>query len=191
MSEPVSEEATARPARSVPIGVLVIGMSIVVWWPAFTLGAWEELFFDQLLTIWVAATAALVVVLFERRRLHVRIFRALVLALPSVWLVLSFVVNVQAEDDLAAAIVDLVAIVAVLLGMPFTLWVLAHIMWPDLGDHLSRRMKTLAAFIVIALAVGSFLLGVNNAAFMTCEDFAISGNSLPPGCVHVDGGSGS
>jgi hypothetical protein len=29
----------------------------------------------------------------------------------------------------------------------------------------------------------SFLLGLNQEYFLTCEEFAISGNSEPPGCV--------
>jgi hypothetical protein len=49
-------------------GIAVVGMSLVLWWPAFTIGAWGIMFFDQMLTVWVAATAALALVLFQPRR---------------------------------------------------------------------------------------------------------------------------
>ncbi|SDG46950.1 hypothetical protein [Microbacterium pygmaeum] len=173
--------ARAKARRDVPVGVVMIGISIAAWWPAFTLGAWGELFFDQILTLWAASTAAFVFVLVERRPVGPRLVRAFLLLMPTLWLALNFAVDDDTQD-LATAIVDLVAIVAVLIGLLFTVFVLVRIMWPDLGSEIPRRTRWLVVLVVAGITVASFLLGVNNARFMTCQDFEISGNSRPPTC---------
>jgi len=37
--------------------VAVVAASLVVWWPAFDLGAYGVVFFQQLLSLWAASTA--------------------------------------------------------------------------------------------------------------------------------------
>ena len=39
--------ADDRARRHRAFSLVVVGMSVAVWWPAFTLGAWHDLFFDQ------------------------------------------------------------------------------------------------------------------------------------------------
>lgn len=160
----------------------MVGMAVVVWWPAFTLGAWGEVFFDDILAVWAASTAGFVFVLIERRRLGQKLRRAFVLLVPSLWLVLNFIVDDQ-STDLAAGLLALTGIFAVLIGLPFTLWVLVQITWPDLGGETPRRAKVIIALVVAAVVSGSLLLGLNQSRFLTCEDFTISGNSEPPGCT--------
>ena len=166
----------------------MVGIAAVAWWPAFTLRAWEEIFFDDILGLWAASTAAFVFVLVERRPVGGRLARAFVLLLPTVWLVLNFAISGE-TTDLAVAIVDLAALLAVLLGIPFTLWVLVRVVWPDFASETRRRTKWLIAAVVLGIAVASFVLGLNQEHFLTCEDFAISGNSEPPGCTPAPAGS--
>lgn len=163
-------------------GVVAVGMCIAMWWPAFTLGAWGQLFFEQKLTVWAAASGALLVVLFRRHGEENRKRRALALMLPTLWLVLAL----TAEDDggfldvLTRALGNTVAVV----GLPATMWVLARIIWPDLGEgSLSPARRFVVVTLVLCIAMASYLLGVNHAAFLTCEDFTISGNSEPAGCT--------
>ena len=116
-----------------PVGVVMVGMSVVVWWPAFILGVYGELFFDQILTLWAASTAAFVFVLVERQPVGARLARAFVLLVPSAYIVLLFVVG--ETEDLVVALLDVAAIAAVLIGIPFTLWVLVRIVWPDFATR--------------------------------------------------------
>ncbi|GAA0991438.1 hypothetical protein GCM10009563_04060 [Subtercola frigoramans] len=167
------------------LGVIVVGVSLAVWWPAFTLGAWGEIFFDNLLTVWAATTAAFIVVVLvpgARKRIGWRLFTLL---LPSLWLVINIAVPADG-GNLALALVALLGIGVILLGIPFTMWVLARVVWPDLGETVPTRGKMLVLFTVLLIAAGSFALGANESSFMTCEDFIVSGNSEPPGCVHAD-----
>ncbi|ANJ26405.1 hypothetical protein ATC03_06395 [Agromyces aureus] len=168
-------------------GLVVVAASLSIWWPAFTLGAWGELFFDQVLMVWVAATAAFFVVAFQPRPFPHRTRRLIALSVPTLWLVLSFVPD--AGDDLVIGLVDLLAFVVAIAGVPFTLWVMAGIFWPDFRHGLSRGTVAIGVAAIAAITVASFVLGANQRYFLTCEDFAVSGNSNPPGCVHapVDG----
>lgn len=172
--------------RDVPLGVVMVGMAAVAWWPAFTLGAWGEVFFDDILGFWAASTAAFVYVLLERRPFRGRVGRAAVLLVPTAWLVLSFLVN-EDSGSLAVDLVDLAALVVVLVCVPFTLWVLLRIVWPDFVDRTPRSRRWLIVAVVGCIVVIAYVLGLNQAHFLTCDDFAISGNSLPPGCVQGSG----
>lgn len=172
--------------RDVPLGVVMVGMAAVAWWPAFTLGAWGEVFFDDILGFWAASTAAFVYVLLERRPFWGRVGRAAVLLVPTAWLFLSFLVN-KDSGSLAVDLVDLAALVVVLVCVPFTLWVLLRIVWPDFVDRTLSSRRWLIVAVVGCIVVIAYVLGLNQAHFLTCDDFAISGNSLPPGCVQGSG----
>ncbi|WP_223624468.1 hypothetical protein [Microbacterium sp. EST19A] len=161
-------------------GVVIVGMSVAVWWPAFTLGAWGTFFFDQLLTVWAASTGALLVVLFQPRG-RPRVLKALALLVPSLWLALSFLF--LESDDLLTVALDLLALLVALLGVPATIWVLARVMWPEFGEDIPRGRRVLVVVAVAIIGVAAFLLGMNQELFLTCGDFTISGNSEPPGCV--------
>ncbi len=181
MSEQQIEEPAAA-ERAVPVGVVMVGMSLVVWWPAFTLGAWGDLFFDQLLTLWAASTAALVFVLVERKPVGAKLGRALLLLVPSLWIVLSFLFS-EDEGNLAVLLVALSGVLVLVLALPFTMWVLVRIVWPDFSSFTQRGTRWLILGVVGGIALVSFLLGVFQSEWLYCEDFAIGGNSEPSGCT--------
>lgn len=178
---PDATDPTDVAARHRAFALVVIGMSIAIWWPAFTLGAWGELFFDQLLTVWVAATVGIVLVLTQPKSMGRRGWRVVALAVPSLWLVLAF--SPADLDNGSVLVADVIAMLVGLLGIPFTLWTLVGILWPEAFSALSRRLRWGIAAIVACVAMASFLLGVFNSRFMTCQDFELSGNSRPPTCV--------
>ena len=189
MSDERVREAPAAAGRAAlpfqQLGVIVVGISLAVWWPAFTLGAWGEIFFDTLLSIWAAATAAFVLLLLlptARRRIG---WTALTLLLPSLWLILSLAVP-NDSADVWVLIVALVGVLVVLLGAPFMIWALARVAWPEINDTIPTRGKLLVLLVVAVIAASSFTLGANQSRFLTCEDFTISGNSEPPGCVPAE-----
>jgi hypothetical protein len=43
------------------LAVITVATSLLVWWPAFTLGVYDTIFFEQLFALWAAATAAFLV----------------------------------------------------------------------------------------------------------------------------------
>lgn len=179
-------DSPADPTRKLPAprvtGLVIVGICAALWWPAFTLGAWGTLFFDQLMTIWAVSTAAFFVVLLQPRPYRRRVFRACVLLIPSLWLVLSFLLESDTAD-LGTFVVDLVGVVVAIIGIPFTLWTLVRIMWPDFGSDLSAGRRALAIAVIAVIVLLSFGLGSSQDRFLTCADFSISGNSEPPHCI--------
>ena len=169
-------------ARSRVTGVIVVGMSVAVWWPAFTLGAWGTFFFDQMLTVWAAATGALIVVLFQARG-WMRVRRAFALAIPSVWLALEFIVPDTDGQNLLTLLLALFAGLVAFLAVPTTIWVLARTVWPEFGEDIRWSNRVVIIVSAVLIAVASFVLGANQSSFLTCGDFTISGNSEPPGCT--------
>ena len=174
-------EARRTDARSRLTGVIVVGMSVAVWWPAFTLGAWGDFFFDQMLTIWAAATGAFIVVLIQPRG-KPRVGRAFALLIPSLWLFLSFLTADVDPDNWVVGIVSLLGVAVGILAVPATIWVLARMIWPEFAEDITWPRRLVIIGAVLLIAVASFLLGVNQSKFLTCGDFTISGNSEPPGC---------
>ncbi|MFB2599015.1 hypothetical protein ACEXQE_14585 [Herbiconiux sp. P17] len=174
-------EARRTDARSRVTGVIVVGMSVAVWWPAFTLGAWGDFFFDQMLTIWAAASGAFLVVLIQPRG-KPRVGRALALLIPSLWLFLSFLTADFDPDNWVAQVVTVLGVLVGILAIPATIWVLARMIWPEFAEDITWPRRFVIIGAVLLIAVASFLLGVNQSKFLTCDDFSVSGNSNPPGC---------
>lgn len=167
-----------KPSRRT--GVVAVGMSIAVWWPSFTFGAWGTLFFEQILAVWAASTAALLVVVVRRQGRN-RLGRAVALSVPTLWLVLA--IFFKGDRGLPGTLVEALGGTVAVLGIPSMIWILARVVWPELGDDLPLKWRFIVVAAVAAIAALSFVLGLNHAAFLTCEDFTISGNSEPPGCV--------
>ncbi|MFC5130582.1 hypothetical protein [Paeniglutamicibacter kerguelensis] len=179
MSSEEMEPVTSTPARAQV--VVAVGMCVAIWWPSFTLGAWGRLFFDQVLSVWAAATAALLVVIFRRDGGRYRTRRVVALLVPSLWLVLA--IAGTNDGGTLDVLTDILGSTVAVVGIPATMWVLSRIIWPELGSGLTMGRRVLVLASVLFIAVSAYLLGVNNAAFMTCEDFTVSGNSEPAGCA--------
>lgn len=180
-SQNLSQQPDDPPLHArVRIGV-VVAMSIAGWGPAFTLGAWGVLFFEQILSVWAGATAALIAVLIWPPQRRYLIFTLAALLVPTLWLVLAITTRPESTHLLLVAL-DAFSFIAGLLGIPVTISVLAQIIWPDLGRNTTIPQRLIAAGIVVTISVLAYTLGVNNSLFLTCEDFTISGNSQPPGC---------
>jgi hypothetical protein len=162
------------------ISVAVVAAALVVWWPAFDLGAYGVIFFQQLLALWAASTAIFLVSLTAGRRARVSWLRRLALLLPSLWLLLAIVLPEVGVRTWSRALFY-VAIVLTLAGMPFLAALLLRVTIAGY-EQIPNRRRLLAAAIVGIVAITSFGLGKFNGRFLTCNDFVISGNDTPPSC---------
>ncbi len=162
------------------VGAVAVSVSVFAWWPAFTLGAWHQVFFTQVLALWAAATASFIVVLLRSRAVAIRRWMAAALLLPSLWIALAFAFG--HEQGARGQAVFWTGAVITVLGIPLMGWVLLLVALPDVRELVSRRDRFAAAVAVLVVVAGAFALGEANARFLSCQDFAVSGNSLPPGC---------
>ncbi|MFJ7194711.1 MULTISPECIES: hypothetical protein [unclassified Streptomyces] len=172
----VHDGASVVPRTAVIAG----GGALAVWEPAFTLGAYNVIFYYQMLTLWAVSTAVLLsgFLMRERGPRHGWVYWAC-LALPSAWLVLAAVVPRSGnwQDETFFLIGGIISVI----GTPLLTWVLLQLLL--FGEsELSVGQRRTVVGVVALVGVLAFLLGQFNHVFLTCGDFDISGNSVPSGC---------
>jgi hypothetical protein len=163
------------------IGAVGVGAAVLAWWPAFTLGTWGSVFFEQLLTLWAAATAAFVMVLLKEGTRPLAAPVTATLLLPSLWIGLSLL-PVQ-DGSVLSDIISWFGMGITLVGLPFMVWVLLMVTRPDVVEVVSARTWIVAGVAVVVVAMASFALGRLHPQFLTCDDFRISGNDVPATCT--------
>jgi hypothetical protein len=169
------------PARRRATGALAVGTSAVAWWPAFTLGAWGIVFFEQVMLLWAVSTGAFVVLVVAGTREPVSRWRIAALLVPSGWLVLAMLTR-TGEESLLGTVARVVGTVITLVGIPAMAVLLLKVAWPSAVDVRERRDRFAAGVAVLVVVAMSYGAGVWNEKFLTCDDFVVSGNSPPPGC---------
>ncbi|WP_062318193.1 hypothetical protein [Demequina maris] len=176
---PGADDAALRARRTV--GAFVVATATVIWWPAFTVGAWGRVFFEQILMLWAAATAALLVLLLKQGGPRPPWPLLASLALPSLWVVAELVT--PPGEGAVSTVLRIFGAVVTVIGLPAMLWVLLTTVRHDLVEAVPLRGWIGAALIVATVAGFSLVLGWLHPYYLQCEDFLISGNSTPPGCT--------
>ncbi|MFC0601267.1 hypothetical protein [Streptomyces palmae] len=154
------------------------GGTLVIWWPAFTLGAYNDIFFDDVLALWAVATAVLLSGLVLHRRIAVPRSSVIALLLPSIWIVL----GMAAPRSKGFHYLHYLEVVITILSAPYLTWLLSKILLPDYHE-LPSAQRFGAVGITAVMGILAFLLGQFNYLFLTCADFDVSGNNTPPGCA--------
>jgi hypothetical protein len=160
--------------------LITITAATVAFGLGSNLGAFDVIFFDALLTVWVIATIVLVgsfVTSLPPRHVGGR----LVLLLPSGWL-LAALMSDPASEGLASRVLFALTIAVTVVCLPFIAWALISAINPEFID-LPRLNRIAVAGAVIAFALIGYGLGARNDLFLSCDDFKISGNDLPPNCT--------
>jgi hypothetical protein len=162
------------------LAAITVATSLLVWWPAFTLGVYGEIFFEQLFALWAAATAAFfVAVLLLGRRAQPAIYSLL---LPSVWIVLTWLTPADGTSGGHDVLVWL-GVAVTLAGFPAMVAIVLVMVVPGAESVRGRRDTVVAVGAIALVVVLSFTLGTQHRRLLSCEDFKISGNDQPAGCT--------
>ncbi len=160
---------------------------------AFWYGVFGTIFFTNLLYIWVAATAALLASLFvpqvETPLIRLPWRGRFVLALPTVWLVLSVFIDIEAfrPDSPGSWVLWVASLAGAFLTLPYLLYIIIVAVVPDI-DRLKHLKLRVALFgIILVTAIACFLIGKNHPLFLTCENFKVGGHDIPRNCRDADG----
>lgn len=162
--------------------LIVVPAASVAFALAFNLGAFGVVFFDRILTVWVMATLVLVASLLTKLPPRTWWGR-LALLLPSAWLILALI-DSPGDGERLDDRVFVAAIAVTLIALPFIAWVLISAINPEFFDLSGSRRSAIVVAVLVFAMVG-WGLGTRNDAFLTCDDFKISGNDLPKNCVEV------
>jgi hypothetical protein len=174
----------SREARQTDLGLrrlatITVATTLIVWWPAFTLGVYQVIFFEQIFALWAAATAAFVVgVLLLGRRAQSAVYSLL---LPSVWIALAWLTPAGSTGP-GHDVLFWLGVIVTLAGFPAMVALVLVMVVP--GAESVRGRDTVVAIAAIALVVAlSYTMGTQHRRLLTCEDFKISGNDQPAGCT--------
>lgn len=149
-------------------------------WPAFTLGVYGVVFFEQHLALWAAAVSAFLALGFSR---GIRVWRrpaALALLLPSLWIVLAWTLPVGGTSGIYQVLFWF-GVVITILGLPALAAFLVRLIIPT-AERLQGRERVAVAGVVAMVMLTSFLVGTQHPRILTCEDFTVSGNYAPENC---------
>ncbi len=164
--------------------LIAVPSAVLAFWIGFNLGAFDDIFFDQVLAVWVTATVVLVASLVSKLPPRTWLGR-LVLLVPTVWLIAATLID-PGDSSGSTDVLFIITVVVTVVTLPFIGWILVTAINPDfLGLARANKSAVIAAALVFFLA--GWVLGTANDQFLTCDDFKVSGNDLPAGCTPEPG----
>jgi hypothetical protein len=158
-----------------------VAASAIGWWPAFTLGVYGVIFFEQHLALWAAATSAFLALCVMGGRVPWRLPAMYALLLPSVWLVIIWLLPVTAGTGYDEVIFWF-GLVMTVLGMPLLAAFLVRLLLPE-TERLRRSQAIRVIAVVLIVMSASYGLGTQHPRMLSCDDFTVSGNFAPPNCT--------
>lgn len=185
MNQPI-EEKEAR-----MFIILAITAAISGWNLVFKFGVSGQIPFDTLLTIWAGSTAALLASLFwPHENSILNWWNRLTLLTPSLWFAVSWMkinmVNFSQANELAF----LISLVVLFICVPYTVILLLTLTNREAFEIKSPKLRVGLAAVLLVIYGIAWLTGRNHTAFITCEDFDLSGDFTPANFVSEADGAG-
>ncbi len=160
-----------------------VALAVPVWNTAFNVGVYGTVFYETAFLVWVVATATFAATLFlPAERIPISTGGKLIMALPTVLLVLRLMDDQASADDLGDTLLQVVAVATVVLSLPYTLYAVVLATSPELENLRTRRYQLALFGIVVGIGAVGYFVGLRNELFLTCWDFQVSGNDLPARC---------
>ena len=132
-------------------------------------------------TVWIAATPVLLASLFVPppgdREYLVSWHGRFILFVPTVWVVIHLIAG-----EPTGIVLTTLSIIAALVTLPYTLYIMVIIVSPDLVNLRNPRLISATRAIVLMICSAAYVVGRYNELFLTCADLVVSGNDTPPRC---------
>lgn len=169
-----------------PFALTSVTLGLLTWPIAFNLGAYGEIFYDDIFRVVVAASILFVVTMANPIYPSPWIWLVRVaLAAPMLWLLASAWVVGSTTKALDRPVFIAWIVLILVVSVPLTLRMLIDMFMPELTDAGSRRILwSIVALIATVAAIG-FVVGRENDRFMTCADFSIAGSAEPENCART------
>ena len=164
--------------------LITVAIAYPAWDFGFELGAFGQLFYEKIFLAWSISTALLLVLLFiPKEKLEVPRLAWFATAIPSFWLVLALAIRVAPDAELLGQALTVTGFVAYLACFPYVIYMAVSIVYPDLLRITQLAPRIAIGVIIAGLVSAGFVAGRNHPHFLTCEDFALSGNYVPENCT--------
>ncbi len=145
-----------------------IALALASWQVSFNLGAYGEIFYADLMTLWIVSLAALFGALVVGRTKEGEIYATwwgvILLALPTVLMTSAL------WQTTLPWLVDILEWGA-LLSIPYNGFILRSVSAQEAMEHKDKRLLAWPLVGFVSLNALSYLAGTNNALFFTCDDF--------------------
>ena len=164
---------------------ILIGVAVAypAWDVGFELGAFGRIFFEKLFMVWAISTALLIsLLILPNKKRKVPYVAFAVTAFPSVWLILAMLARTSPDSADLRLFLFLTGLVSYLACFPYALYMAISVAYPELLSAKRPRPKVTLLSIIVLLFVAGYAIGRHHPRFITCEDFAFSGQHVPENC---------
>ena len=159
----------------------LIILSIATWPVSFSLGAYGEVFYRDVLVIWVASLAALlgsvIIGKTEDNENYFTWWGSLLLLVPTL-LMFSTLLGI----DSYPVIKDSLEWILLVGALPYIGFILISIVVPETMEIKSRKLQIWLVVCIILINGTSYFVGFNNDYFFTCDEFKVAGDTPPLNC---------
>jgi hypothetical protein len=173
-----------EPVRSDEAGVFflaAIAISLATWPISFTLGAYGEVFYNELLTVWVASMAAFLAGMFigytQEGEVYLTWWGGVLLSVPTL-----IMLSAALQIDQIPLALDVLEWLLLLGSLPYIAYIMLSVATPDAMELKSPRLVIGLITCFVVVNVSSFGAGHLNWVFMTCDDFIRAGDEAPESC---------
>jgi hypothetical protein len=174
------EESSAPEIRTFFLST--IGAALVAWDVAFNFGAFHTVFFGRRHQVAVVLFVVVLGTIVLRHQVKINWWLLGILSIPMFWVFFRLVFPVR-DAGSAASRIDGVLFIVVVGLLPMVVWIVLRLVAPDYFSIPNRRLKVMSVLIVLVISVIGYSVGEANGRFLTCDEFKVSGNDLPPNCV--------
>lgn len=181
MTDSTTRDVVGLDARTRRVVATAVAASAIGWWPAFTLGVYGVIFFEQHLALWAAATSSFLAVSLMGGSVAWRRPVTYALLLPSLWLLLVWLLPVTAGTTYDEMLFW-GGLVITLLGMPVLAAFMVRLLLPE-TRRVRRPQALLIMLVVVLVMLASYGLGTQHPHMLSCDDFTISGNFASANCT--------
>jgi hypothetical protein len=181
MTDSRTRDVAGLDAHTRRVVATAVAASAIGWWPAFTLGVYGVIFFEQHLALWAASTSSFLAVCLMGGRAAWRRPITYALLLPSLWLLLIWLLPVAAGTNYDEMLFW-GGLVITLLGMPVLAAFMVRLLLPE-SRRLRRPQLLLVTIVVVLVMLASYGIGTQHPHMLSCDDFTISGNYAPSNCT--------
>lgn len=157
---------------------------------AFWYGVFDTIFFEHLFFVWVVSVVALIASELAPPPSVPPAFLSwrgrIVLALPSLWLLLEALIQSSGVGNLPQDwVMWSLAAAVVVITLPYLTYVLVLVVVPDIDQLQTPRLRRSLFLIAAFISIAGLLIGSHHELFLTCDDFRISGSDVPATCRHA------
>lgn len=163
--------------------LISVALAYPAWDFGFDVGVYGRLFFEKVFLAWSISSALLIVLIFlPKKEFKIPRTAWFATAIPTVWLLLAMTTRASPDDQLVRHALTVIGFVAYLACFPYVLYMAVSIAYPDFVrmDRAGPRVGVILA--VLFMGAAGYVAGSNHPRLLTCEDFEISGLSLPENC---------